>query len=167
MESLRIPRSQSRLHFCSRLDVLAVCQKGSWWSDLSGLVQVELSTPSKLFSTAAAPATWVQGSRAASHGWTMLQGLLTPGTRAVIADGESIEAPWATALTFNLCLREASFLPVFHHAAQIEVLRWRLGEWKALWVTPRYITFPFLLFYLNLGLKNIGEMFSCQMGKWL
>lgn len=102
MESLRIPRSQSRLHFCSRLDVLAVCQKGSWWSDLSGLVQVELSTPSKLFSTAAAPATWVQGSRAASHGWTMLQGLLTPGTRAVIADGESIEAPRATALTFNL-----------------------------------------------------------------
>ena len=82
-----------------------------------------LSSPSELLSTAAASATWVQGSGTASHGWTMLQGL-TPGTRAVIADRESMEVPRAAALTFNLCLKEAaSFFPAFHHATQIQVLR--------------------------------------------
>lgn len=82
------------------------------------------SPPSQFLGTAMASATWVQGFGAASHERMMLQGLLTPGRWSMIADRENMEVPWATALTFNLCLKEApSFLPVFHHATQIEVLR--------------------------------------------
>lgn len=78
------------------------------------------SPPSQFLGTATASATWVQGSGVASHERMMLQGLLTPGRWAVIADRENMGVPWATALTFNLCLKEApSFLPVFHHATQI------------------------------------------------
>lgn len=127
-----------------------------------------LSSPSELLSTAAASATWVQGSGTVSHGWTMLQAL-TPGTRAVIADRESMEVPRAAALTFKPVFKGSSVifpcLPPCHPNTGSEVTTRRVK--RALNYSQVYhISIP--PFYLNLGLKILLKSFHVKWGNgWL